>query len=144
MPRLTNINSESLHETTTDRGEAFRQLDLSGDRLGVRVEELDPGSSSSIHHFHTAEEEHVIALAGSATLHVGNELLAIKEGDHCCFLAGTEVAHHIRNDSAEPFRFLVFGERNPHDVVVYPEHQVMLVKALGYKQFTYRPRQVGS
>jgi uncharacterized cupin superfamily protein len=35
--------------------------------------------------------------------------------------------------------FLVFGERTTNDIVVYPEHNVMLVKAMGRKQFITKP-----
>ncbi|NEQ46981.1 MAG: hypothetical protein F6K00_26940 [Leptolyngbya sp. SIOISBB] len=54
------------------------------------------------------------------------------------FATGTEEAHHIENTAKESWRFLVFGERNPHDVVVYPEHQVMFLKGVGFKQVIYR------
>ena len=104
MPKITNIHSTSWTEQATPRG-TWRYIDLSGERLGVRVEELAPGETSSVHHFHTAEEEHVIALDGDATLLVGSETVPLRAGD----------------------------------VVIYPEHQVMLVKGLGFKQYTYRP-----
>lgn len=138
MPHTHNINDAEWTEEKTARGGTWKYLDLSGERLGARIEELSPGDTSSIHHFHTAEEEHVLVLAGSATLHLGSEKIPVRSGDHFWFAAGTEEAHHIENTSEDAFRFLVFGERNAHDVVVYPEHQVMLVKGLGFKQFTYR------
>ena len=33
----------------------------------------------------------------------------------------------------------MFGERKEGDVVVYPDHQVMMIKALEFGQYTYRP-----
>ncbi|MEJ2131114.1 MAG: cupin domain-containing protein [Gammaproteobacteria bacterium] len=139
-----NINEAAWEERTNARGETWRFIDLAGERLGVRVEELQPGETSSVHHFHTLEEEHVLVLEGSATLILGTERHSLKAGDHVWFKAGKEAAHHIENTSSQPFRFLVFGERNPGDVVVYPEQQVMMIKALGWKQFTYRPREQSS
>lgn len=141
MPDIINIHEADLKEEQNPRGETWRYLDLSGDRLGVRVEELSPGDTSSVHHFHTAEEEHVLVMEGTATLFLGSDQVVLGTGDHICFKAGKEEAHHIENTSDSPFRFLVFGERNPHDVVVYPDYQVMLVKGLGFKQITYRPIQ---
>ena len=125
-------------EESTPRGEFWKYRDLSGERLGVRLEELSPGATSSEHHFHTAEEEHVIVLEGTGSLVFGSDKYAVSAGDHVWFKAGEEIAHHLENASGAPFKFLVFGERLPNDVVVYPEHQVMMLKSLGHKQFTYR------
>ncbi len=120
------------------RGEEWRYLDISGDHLGARIEELAPGDKSSVHHYHSAEEEHVLVLDGSATLYLGGESSELVAGDHVWFAAGIEVPHHIENTSEAAFKFLVFGERNPNDVVVYPDHEVFLVKGLGTSQYTYR------
>jgi uncharacterized cupin superfamily protein len=139
MPLTCNIHDSEWKEERTARGDVWKYLDLSGERLGARIEELRPGETSSVHHFHTAEEEHVLALEGTATLFLGSAQIPIKEGDHFWFAAGAEEPHHIENTSGTAFRFLVFGERNAHDVVVYPDHQVMLIKGLGFNRFTYRP-----
>ena len=142
--RITNINTATYGEGESQRGEAnWRFLDLSGEHLGVRIEETPPAGTSSYHHYHTQEEEHVIVLAGTATLHLGDADIALNEGDHVWFRAGEEVAHHIENSSSEPFRFLVFGERKTDDVVFYPEVPVMLVKSSQGKQlYTYKKRVV--
>ncbi|MEM7362814.1 MAG: cupin domain-containing protein [Pseudomonadota bacterium] len=120
-------------------GDPWRYRDLSGERLGVRVEELAPGATSSEHHYHTVEEEHVIILEGEGTLFFGEEAHPITAGEHCWFRAAEEIAHHIENTSGAPLKLLVFGERSENDVVVYPNHQVMMVKSLDRKQYTYRP-----
>lgn len=137
---VTNIHTAPYREENTSRdGQTFKYLDLSGTHLGVRVEELAPGATSSYHHYHTAEEEHIIMLTGEATLHLGDEALTVQEGDHVCFPAGVPIAHHLKNNSSTPCRFLVFGERKQDDVVFYPEGQVMLVKSAdGLRQYTYR------
>ena len=121
------------HETYRDLDCAF--VDLSGDKLGARLEEIPPGQASSYHHFHTAEEEHVLVLAGSGELVRGTKRITIDAGDHVWFQAGEEIAHHIENNSSAPLRYFVFGERLTNDVVVYPDHDVMLVKGLGSRQF---------
>ncbi len=138
-PAITNIDDAKFEECVARDGK-FWSLDLSGDHLGVHIEELPPKSTSSFHHFHTLEEEHVIVLAGAATLHLGSQTFAIKMGDHLCFKAGVAEAHHIENSSEENFKFLVFGERREGDVVFYPNGPGMLVKALGKQQYTYAPR----
>lgn len=138
---ITNIDETEFDEITTPRGESLRQLDLSGSHLGVRIEELPPGGTSSIHHYHTLEEEHVLVLSGTATLYLGSSTQELRTGDHICFAPGEPEAHHIENTSEAVFKFLVFGERLPGDVVVYPGGPVMLVKALGRRLFEYRERE---
>jgi uncharacterized cupin superfamily protein len=137
---MINIHEAKFEEVVNSRGERWRSLDLSGEHIGVRIEDLSPGDSSSVHHYHTLEEEHVLALEGTATLILGSQELAIRAGDHVWFAAGDEQAHHIENRSAQNFKFLVFGERRDGDVVFYPERGVMLVKARGNRQFKYEER----
>ena len=141
--RITNINTATYEEGEARSGEApWRFLDLSGEHLGVRVEEIPPAGTSSYHHYHLQEEEHVLVLAGTATLHLGDVDIALNEGVHVWFPAGEEVAHHIENCASEPFRFLVFGERKTDDVVFYPDDgPVMLVKSShGRQLYTYKKR----
>lgn len=142
--KITNIQGAEYEEGESTRGEpAWRYLDLSGSHLGVRIEEISPGGTSSFHHYHTTEEEHVLVLNGQASLFLGEEQAPLAEGDHLCFPAGEPMAHHIENTSDTPFRFLVFGERKQDDVVFYPDAGVMLVKSAdGPKQYTYRERPV--
>jgi uncharacterized cupin superfamily protein len=135
---ITNIGTAEFEQITTSRGEHLRQLDISGKHLGVRIEELQPGGTSSVHHYHTLEEEHVLVLSGEATLHLGSEQYTLRPGDHVWFEAGKQMAHHIENTSSEHFRFLVFGERLEGDTVFYPNGPVMMVKAHGRALFEYR------
>ena len=136
---MANIRQIDQDWITQDaRGQVWKYQDLSGDHLGVRIEELAPGATSSEFHYHTTEEEHVLILSGSATLILGDTRSPLSEGQHVWFRAGEAIAHCIENTSDEPFRFLVFGERKSDDVVVYPEHQVMLLKSLDNQRVTYR------
>ena len=130
-PVITNIDTEEYATGKASTGGTYRYLDLSGTNIGVRVEEIEPSDTSSVAHFHTLEEEHVIVLSGKASLEYGGDLFELSSGDHVCFAAGEEVAHRIINTSDEVFRFLVFGERRPGDVVIYPEQNKVLIKALG-------------
>ena len=142
--RKTNINSaEYKEEGVSERdGATGRTLDLSGDHLGVRIEEGDAGGTSSYHHYHTAEEEHVLILKGKGTLHLGTKRIDLSEGDHVWFPAGEETPHHLENTSTEPFRYLVFGERKQDDVVFYPNASVMLVKSSkGFQLYNYEKRE---
>lgn len=134
------ISTESIDWISQQhRDHTYRYKELSGKSLGARLEELPPGQSSSYHHYHTSEEEHVFMLSGEATLVFGEQEKSVATGDHLWFAAGEEIAHHLENRSADVCTYLVYGERKSDDVVVYPEAQIMMVKALGKKQFTFRP-----
>jgi len=141
--RITNIHTADFQRGESERdSQTWRYLDLSGEHLGVRIEETPPGGTTSYHHYHTTEEEHVLVLSGSATLCLGEERIPLNEGDHVWFPAGETVAHHIKNTATVPFRYLVFGERNADDVVFYPKGGVMVVKSAGTaRQFNYEPRK---
>jgi uncharacterized cupin superfamily protein len=139
-PVTANIFESPWEMKETPRGGIWKYLDISGEHLGLRLEELAPGATSSIHHFHTLEEEHVIVLEGEASLVLGGEEHRVTRGDHVWFKAGEEVGHHIVNRSDRPFKFLVIGERKEGDVVFYPEAGVATVKALGWKQYDVKQR----
>ena len=138
--RITNIHSAQWTEHVRKPGQQpWFELNVSGAHVGVRLEHIPPGEHSSVHHFHTLEEEHVLVLEGEGTLCWDDGEHVLKAGDHVCFPAGDTHAHHIENRSLAYCKYLVFGERCAGDVVVYPERRVMYVKALeGGKGVTYR------
>ena len=110
---------------TKDTGDA-----AGGVRIGVHIEELPPGMKSCPSHYHHLEEEHLYVLDGEATLLLGEERIPLKPGDHACFPAGQQVGHCLINEGDAVFRFLMIGERNPNDVVVYPDSGKVLVCAI--------------
>lgn len=73
---VTHTGSADYQQGNSDRDEPpWRFLDLSGEQLGVRIEELQPGGTSSYHHYHSAEEEHVLVFYPDA------RVLLVKSGD---------------------------------------------------------------
>jgi len=102
-----------------------------GSHVGVVMEELSPGKQSSAAHYHLLEEEHVLVLDGQMTLRSDPDTYELAAGDYVCFPAGRTVAHTFINTGSAPCRFLVIGERNPHDVIVYPDSNKVLVRLTG-------------
>lgn len=92
-----------------------------GAHVGVVLEELPPGLQSNQLHYHLLEEEHVFMLEGSLTVLLGDRRHEMKPGDYVCFPAGQKVGHALFNHTSEACRYLLVGESNPADVVVYPE-----------------------
>jgi uncharacterized cupin superfamily protein len=100
-------------------------------RVGVAIEELAPGKQSSPAHYHIFEEEHVYVLEGALTARIGAETYEMKAGDYVCFPAGQMAGHCLINDSGAICRYVIVGERNPNEIVVYTDSRKVLVRALG-------------
>ena len=95
-------------------------------QFGAFEEILPPGSSSSVKHWHQAEDEMIYVLAGDVTLHEGNEINILRPGDVATFKAGDPVGHCLENRSKSEVRYLVIGTRASADVVTYPDHDRVL------------------
>ena len=82
------------------------------------------------------EEEHLLILEGSLTLKLGDKSYTMSVGDYVCFPAGQKVGHAIINETTQACRYLVVGERNANDVIVYPESNRVSVRltAEGYQK----------
>jgi len=90
-------------------------------KVGFGILELLPGCNTRPAHYHDLEEEHLYALSGAATLHLGAATFALAPGSYVCFPAGQKHAHFIDNTDAAPFRYIMVGERIDADEVVYSE-----------------------
>jgi uncharacterized cupin superfamily protein len=100
-------------------------------RVGVAIEELAPGKQSSPAHYHIFEEEHVYLLAGALTVRIGADTYAMTAGDYVCFPAGQKAGHCLINNSGATCCYVIVGENNPNEVVVYTDSNKVLVRALG-------------
>jgi len=102
-----------------------------GAHLGVCLEELSPGRQVCPAHYHLLEEEHLYVLQGEMTLRLGNERHRLVAGCYACFPAGQTEAHALINESDAVCRYLIIGERDPHDVIVYPDSGRVSVRLTG-------------
>jgi len=114
-------------------GSRFRQLSSfgGGSHVGVMMEELAPGQQSNMRHYHMLEEEHVLVLEGAMTLLLGDESFEMSVGSYVCFPAGQKAGHALVNRGQVVCRYLLIGERNPHDVIVYPDTDRVGVRLTG-------------
>lgn len=142
----TSINAEGLFEPfATDavpweehsHGARFGvRMKLLGEfggcaHVGVSIEELAPGKQTYPAHYHMLEEEHVYVTEGSMTLRLGGQYFALSAGMYVCFPAGQKAGHTLLNDSDAPCRYLIIGERNPNDVIVYTDSGRVGVRLTG-------------
>jgi uncharacterized cupin superfamily protein len=114
-------------------GLRFRQLGEYGgcSHVGVCMEELAPGKQTNPAHYHMLEEEHLLILEGSATLRLGDQSFALSTGDYACFPAGQKAGHTLLNQTDRPCRYLIIGERNPNDVIIYTDSDRVSVRLTG-------------
>lgn len=119
----TRFRSRFRHLTRAAAGRDYR--------VGLAIEELDPGRQSAPAHYHVFEEEHVYILEGSLTLRYGPERYPMKAGDYACFPAGRKAGHCLVNEGDAVCRYVVLGEHNPNEVAVYTDSSKVLVRGLG-------------
>lgn len=102
-----------------------------GTHVGVSMEVLPPGKQSCPAHYHMLEEEHLLILEGRLTLRLGAKSYPMTAGDYVCFPAGQKAGHTLVNETTEPCRYLIIGERNAHDVIVYTNSGRVSVRLTG-------------
>jgi len=93
-------------------------FDLSN--IGVNLTTLPPGGQSALKHRHTASEEFVYILSGTATLITDAGEAELTAG-MCAGFAPSGVAHHLVNRGTEPVVYLEIGDNPPEDVAEYPD-----------------------
>lgn len=103
-------------------------------RVGMLIEGPPTGMRCAPRHYHMLEEEHALVLEGEVTLLLraqdDEQQHVMKPGDYVCFPAGLPVAHSFLNSGDGPCRYLMIGEHNPADVVVLPDSNKAVVRAL--------------
>lgn len=95
--------------------------------LGASVYELDPGAVGSPLHVHHANEELLLVLDGTVSLHGPDGTQLLRAGAVVAFPRGETGAHSLVNGSDAPVRYLVVSTTNRPDVVEYPDTGATLV-----------------
>lgn len=102
-----------------------------GENLGCSLYELPAGNRSWPYHYHTANEEALYVLAGTATLRLDGEEHDLQAGDYVALSTGENSAHQVVNDGEEPIRYLAISEMNEPEVMGYPDSEKVGVIAGG-------------
>lgn len=101
-------------------------LDLA--RVGGTLYELEAGAASP-YHWHHAEEELCIVVAGTPTLRTPAGERTLRPWDVAWFVRGPTGAHGLRNDTGEPARIVFFSTLSDPEVAVYPDDDRIGVRA---------------
>lgn len=119
---ILDIEPETWYENTDREIHGRALCDVGGpSKVGVGLIDFPSGSNTRPAHYHTREEEHLYVIEGAMTLCLGDRKFHLKAGNYVCFPAGKPLAHYLENESAEPCRYLMIGERVDGDEVVYPD-----------------------
>jgi uncharacterized cupin superfamily protein len=95
------------------------------ERLGASLYEVPPGQATFPYHWHAANEELLIVLAGRPSVRTPAGWRELEEGEVVCFPRGERGAHQVANRSDRAVRFLMLSEMNAPEVNVYPDtHKV--------------------
>jgi uncharacterized cupin superfamily protein len=96
---------------------------LGSSEIGACLYELGEGQRTWPYHFHHAEEEWLVVVAGSPTVRGPYGGRALREGDVVCFPTGPDGAHQVIG----PGTVLILTASAPFDTIEYPESgKVML------------------
>jgi uncharacterized cupin superfamily protein len=90
-------------------------------QFGAYFDTLDPGAWSGLRHWHSAEDEFIYLLSGTATLRDDNGMTDLFPGDAVCWPHGQPNGHHLTNRGDVPARWLIVGSRCRGDICTYPD-----------------------
>ena len=125
------------------RGRTKRRLgDHFGlETFGVNLVHMAPGGVSTVRHHHSAEDEFVYVLSGTATLVTDHGDQLVGPGMCVGFKAGTGQSHQLVNRSQAEVVYLEVGARLDSDTVVYPFDDLALKKTATDWEFTHKDGQ---
>ncbi|WP_395004013.1 cupin domain-containing protein [Cypionkella sp.] len=96
-------------------------------QFGAHLERLPAGSGSSFRHWHEAEDEMLLLLAGTPTL-IENQETVLAPGAVLCWPAGSPIGHRLENRGQTEALYLTLGTRLERDVIHYPDHDLITQK----------------
>ena len=105
--------------------------------IGASVYELEPGARWADLHYHHANEELIVVLAGRPTLFTLEGERELATGEVVACPRGRPGAHRLENRSDEPARVLIVSTMLMPELVEYPERDGVFV-------MTERPYTEGS
>lgn len=139
-----NVYGSDWDVTFSGVGMASITNSAGAELLGATVYELEPGAKWADLHIHYANEELVVVLAGTPTLHTLEESRELATGDVVVCPRGRRGAHRLENRSSEVARVLIVSTKLMPEIVEYPERDdVFVMTEAPYTQGANDPVQHG-
>ncbi|MBK8455760.1 MAG: cupin domain-containing protein [Phyllobacteriaceae bacterium] len=107
-------------------------------QFGVNLCRLEPGSGSSLRHWHHNEDEFVYIVAGEVVLVEDGGETVLRPGDAATFKAGVANGHTLVNRGRDDALFLEVGTRMADEIAEYPDIDLRAEKTAGVMRFTHR------
>jgi uncharacterized cupin superfamily protein len=104
---------------------------LGAEKLGYAVGRLRRGEHYCPYHWHTAEEELFVVMAGTPTVRTPHGTFRLRAGDVIAFRAEPGGAHRLWNDAEEDAIVLMVANTDPGDVCYYPDSRKFVVEKTG-------------
>lgn len=144
-PNVIRAGSVPAEEAVSNYPAPWNDLGLAEDmalsdagglsQFGAFVEILHPGATSSLRHWHEAEDEFLYVLSGEVTLIENDGPHLIGPGTCVCWPKGTANAHHLRNAGSQPATLFIVGTRLKEDACHYPDHDLHYSRRNGLRGF---------
>jgi putative acetyltransferase len=136
MPKLDEVpwteveRSEHPVAKTVLDAYSYRDLGAAGGltQFGAILERLPPGATSSLRHWHEAEDELILVLEGSLLLIEEGRTDTLGQGDVAAWPAGAANGHCLKNVGELDAVYLVIGTRAARDRVHDPDHGLIVEK----------------
>ena len=119
--RTGTLYPADLGERCKTRGKRAIGNELGLTHFGVNVVRMEPGSWSSLRHWHSHEDEFVYVLEGELTLVTDEGEQRLGPGMAAGFPAGVANGHHLVNRGSVTARYLEVGSRALDDQVDYAD-----------------------
>jgi uncharacterized cupin superfamily protein len=107
-------------------------------QFGVNQCRLEPGSGSSVRHWHHNQDELVYMLSGEAVLIEDDGETILRAGDVATFKAGVPNGHTIVNRGTMDAIFLEVGTRTSDEIAEYPDVDMRAEQIAGVMRFTHK------
>jgi uncharacterized cupin superfamily protein len=124
------MTGPNLHRPTLDEHsdvEGFRCVGESlahkagSEHLGMSLYVVPPGEATTPYHYHLANEELLIVVAGRPHLRTPDGWRQLDEGEVVAFPRGERGAHQVQNRTDFEVRLLMISEMRSPDMTVYPD-----------------------
>jgi len=135
VTRAANLFTDDWDEERTRRGYTWARRGLrralGGELLGASLYELPPGQATFPFHWHWANEELLIVVAGQVTLRTPDGERELNTGDVVAFPRGPAGGHQVRNSADEPARVVIVSTMLQPEVAEYPDSGKIVAAAGG-------------
>ena len=128
---LTRQHRPPLYDTRCGRLTDPAPAGSPARKLGAGFDILAPGQRGCPYHFHHAQEEMFIILAGHGSLRVAGQLLPLRPGDVVTIPPGPAYPHQIINTSDAPLHYISISTQERPEVCEYPDSGKLSVPGLG-------------